>query len=137
MVDGQINYIDFKGSIGREINNIHLGVIFTLPQIKDLVFCIPLTSPKLKHFKTEKDFNDRNYRNVKHFNLQYLKQTDSIALLDQIKIISTLRVLKLLINQDNEQVILNAQTLKILKLKIYKYIDVIFAERKYIIREVK
>lgn len=130
MIDGQINYINFVGSKGREINNIHLGVIFTLPQIKDLIFCIPLTSPKLKHFKTEKDFNDRNYKNVKHFNLQYLNQTDSIALLDQIKIISTTRILKPLVNQDNKQVFLNEQNLKILKLKIFKYIDVILNKMK-------
>lgn len=81
--DGQIYYINFKGNHGREINNIHLGVIYKLPSIKDVVLCIPLTSPKIKHFKTEEDFNNRNYKNVKHFSWQYLKQTDSIALLDQ------------------------------------------------------
>ncbi len=36
MKDGQINYIDFRGNEGREINNIHLGVIFALANIKDL-----------------------------------------------------------------------------------------------------
>ncbi len=36
MKDGQINYIDFRGNEGREINNIYLGVIFALTNIKDL-----------------------------------------------------------------------------------------------------
>ena len=52
--DGEIYYIDFKGNVGHEINKIHLGVIYKLPSIKDIVLCIPLTSPKIKHFKTKK-----------------------------------------------------------------------------------
>ena len=123
--DGQIYYINFKGSLGCEINNIHLGVIFTLPTLKDIVFCVPLTSPKLKHFKTEKDYNNRNYRNVKHFNWQYLKQTDSIALLDQIKTISLKRLLNPYENQDKKIIKLDDYTLKLLKDKIRKYMNFI------------
>ena len=123
--DGQIYYINFKGSVGNEINNIHLGVIFTLPILNDIVFCVPLTSPKLKHFKTEKDYNNRNYRNVKHFNWQYLKQTDSIALLDQIKTISSKRLLSPYENQDKKTIKLDDYTLKLLKDKIIKYMDFI------------
>lgn len=123
--DGQIYYINFKGSVGSEINNIHLGVIFTLPILNDIVFCVPLTSPKLKHFKTEKDYNNRNYRNVKHFNWQYLKQTDSIALLDQIKTISSKRLLSPYENQDKKNIKLDDYTIKLLKDKIRKYMDFI------------
>lgn len=38
MKDRQINYINFGGSKGREINTIHLAVLFTIPSIQDLVF---------------------------------------------------------------------------------------------------
>ena len=124
--DGQIYYINFKGSTGREINNVHLGVVFKLPTITDMIFCIPLTSPKLKHFKTEDDFNNRNYKNVKHFNWQYLKQTDSIAMLDQIKTISIQRLLNPYEDQDKNIVKLNQHTLTLLKIKVIKYINLIF-----------
>ena len=36
--DGVIYYIDFKGNMGREINNIHLGIIFKLPVMNDMFF---------------------------------------------------------------------------------------------------
>ncbi len=124
--DGQIYYINFKGNIGREINNIHLGVVFKLPTIPDMVFCIPLTSPKLKHFKTEGDFNSRNYKNIKHFNWQYLKQTDSIAMLDQIKTISIQRLLNPYEDQNKNIVKLNNNTLTLLKDKVIKYINLLF-----------
>ena len=123
--DGQIYYINFNGNQGREINNIHLGVIYNLPTLLDVVFCIPLTSPKQKHFKTEKDFNERNYRATKHFSWQYLKQTDSIALLDQIRIISTKRLINSYKDKNNITIKLNEQTQSILKSKIIKYISII------------
>ena len=123
--DGQIYYINFKGNRGREINNIHLGVIYKLPSIKDVLLCIPLTSPKIKHFKTEEDFNNRNYKNVKHFSWQYLKQTDSIALLDQLKTISIERLLNPFEDQDKKAIKLNENTQQILKEKIKQYINLI------------
>ena len=46
MKDGQIYHINFSGYKGSEINNIHLGIIFTMPKVNNMVFCIPLTSPK-------------------------------------------------------------------------------------------
>ena len=52
MLNGQIYNIDFSGNKGSEINSIHLGIIFTIPKVNNMVFCIPLTSPKEKHFKT-------------------------------------------------------------------------------------
>ena len=128
--DGQIYYIDFKGNTGREINSIHLGVVYKLPSIKDVVLCIPLTSPKLKHFKTEKDYNERNYKAVVHFNWQYLKQTDSIALLDQIKTISTNRLKKPYLNQDQQFIKLDEYTQNLLKSKIIKYINLVLYKNK-------
>ena len=123
--DGNIYFINFKGNVGREINKIHLGVIYTLPSIKDVVFCIPLTSPKLKHFKTKKDFYKRNYKNVKHFSWQYLKQTDSIALLDQAKTISTDRILNPYLNKTQQNIKLDEKTQNLLKSKILKYMELI------------
>lgn len=123
--NGQIFYINFSGNIGREINNRHLGIIYSLPTIKDVVFCIPLTSPKIKHFKTKEDFINRNYKEGVHFSWQYLKQTDSIALLDQMKTISTRRLISPFLNQDHKIVILDNNTQKLLKNKIYKYMEMI------------
>ncbi|MCI8330932.1 MAG: type II toxin-antitoxin system PemK/MazF family toxin [Bacilli bacterium] len=51
MKNGQIYNIDFNGSKGSEINKIHLGIIFTILKSNNMSFCIPLTSPKEKHFK--------------------------------------------------------------------------------------
>lgn len=125
MKDGQLYYINFKGCIGSEINSIHLGVIFSIPHIKELIFCVPLTSPKEKHFKSQKDFEDRNYLNVKCFNWQYIKQTDSIALLDQIKTISIKRLKAKLYDEDNNPVILDEKNKQILILKVKQYINTI------------
>ena len=120
--DGMIYYINFKGNLGREINKIHLGIIYTLPGIDDVVFCVPLTSPKLKHFKSQTDFENRNYTRVKHFSWQYLKQTDSIALLDQI-------LLNSYENQDKKPILLDEATQKLLKEKIIKYINLILYKK--------
>lgn len=94
MKNGEIYYIDFKGNRGSEINDIHLGIIFTIPKVKNMVFCIPLTSPKEKHFKNIDAFNNRNHNELKYQNLIYIDKTDSIALLDQIRTISTQRLIK-------------------------------------------
>ena len=94
MKNGQFYSINFTGNIWSEINKIHLGIIYTIPGIKNMVFCIPLTSPKLKHFKTKIDFNNRNHLELKHQNLIYIKETDSIALLDQMRSISIYRLFK-------------------------------------------
>ena len=123
--DGNIYFINFKGNVGRKINKIHLGVIYTLPSIKDVVFCIPLTSPKLKHFKTKKDFYKRNYKNVKHFSWQYIKQTDSIALLDQTKTLSTDRILNPYLNEKKQNIKLDERTQNLLQSKTLKYMELI------------
>ena len=58
-VDGTLCHIDFRGNVGSEINSVHLGVLYNLPKIDNLALCIPLTSPKEKHFKTKEDYNNR------------------------------------------------------------------------------
>lgn len=125
MHDGQIYYIDFNGNKGSEIGSIHLGIIFTMANVKNMVFCLPLTSPKEKHFKDIESFNNRNYNELKFKNLFYIEQTDSVALLDQIRCISTFRLLNIYKDSNNNEVILNENYLKLIRYKIEKYINYI------------
>lgn len=71
MKNGQTYDIDFNGSKGSEINKIHLGIIFTIPKSNSILFCIPLTSPKEKHFKDSSSFEHRNHLQLKHQSLVY------------------------------------------------------------------
>ena len=116
-MNGEIFYINFSGNVGSEINNIHLGVIFTIPKVNNMVFCIPLTSPKIKHFKSLDAFNERNYLELKYQSLVYLDLTDSIALLDQMRTISINRLLK------TYNVFLDNKNINLLIVKINKYIS--------------
>jgi len=126
MVNGEIYNIDFSGNKGSEINKIHLGIIFPLPNVKNMIFCIPLTSPKEKHFKTIEAFNNRNHNELKYQNLIYINQTDSIALLDQIRTISVKRLLNEYKDADNNNIILNSKNLKLISIKTTKYLKNIF-----------
>lgn len=127
--DGTLCHINFKGNVGGEINSVHLGVLYNLPGIDNLVLCVPLTSPKLKHFNSEEHYNNRNYLETKHFSWQYLKQTDSIALLEQIKIISKTRIKNYYENQDGKIQILDASTRKLLNEKILSYFNKILYKK--------
>ena len=117
-IDGTLCHINFNGNVGSEINSIHLGVLYNLPGIDNLALCIPLTSSKLKYFKSEKDYDERNYLQTKHFSWQYLKQTDSIALLEQTKTISKSRIINYYENQDRKIVVLDDYTQDLLKGKL-------------------
>lgn len=128
--DGTLCHIDFKGNVGSEINDVHLGVLYNIPGIKNLAFCIPLTSPKEKHFKSSNAFEKRDYRETKHFSWQYLKQTDSIALLEQMKTISRKRIKNYYENEDGKIIILDEQTQKLLKEKVISYINKIMYKNK-------
>lgn len=118
MINGQIYNINFNGNKGSEINSIHLGIIFTMPKVKNIVFCIPLTSPKIKHFKSLKDFNNRNYLELRYQNLVYINQTDSIALLDQMRSVSTQRLLS-----PYKEIILDDNNIQLLIIKVKKYLE--------------
>ena len=54
-----------------------------------MVLCIPLTSPKEKHFQSYDSFIQKNYLKLSHSNYLYIQQTDSI---NQIKFISINRI---------------------------------------------
>lgn len=92
--DGSVCYINFGNALGGEINKIHLAVLFNIPGVENVVFAVPLTSPKEKHFRNHKSYEERNYLETKFLRLHYIKQTDSIALLEQIKSIAKLRIKK-------------------------------------------
>ncbi len=129
-LDGTLCHIDFTGNIGSEINSVHLGVLYNLPGIDNLALCIPLTSPKVKHFKSEKDYNERNYLQTKHFSWQYLKQTDSIALLEQTKSISKNRIKNYYENQDGKIVVLDTHTQNLLKEKLLSYFNKVLYKKR-------
>ena len=126
MINGQLFHVNFGDTKGSEINNIHLGIIFKLPKISNMVLCIPLTSPKEKHFKTKDDYSRRNYNALKYQNLVYINQTDSVALLDQIRTISTKRLLHTYKDADNNEICLNDDNLKLINVRIIKYFKNIF-----------
>ncbi len=129
-LDGTLCHIDFVGNVGSEINSVHLGVLYHLPGIDNLALCIPLTSPKMKHFKSEKDYNERNYLQTKHFSWQYLKQTDSIALLEQTKSISINRIKNYYENQDGKIVVLDKHTQDLLREKLISYFEKVLYKKK-------
>ena len=116
MLNGQIYNIDFSGNKGSEINSIHLGIIFTIPKVNNMVFFFFFTSPKEKHFKTSDDFKLRNYLELRYQNLVYINQTDSIALLDQMRSISTKRLLS-----TYHDIVLDNKNIQLLTLKAIKY----------------
>ena len=120
--DGTLCHINFCGAYDGEIKDIHLAVLFSINGVENLAFCIPLTSPKLKHFKTEKNFNDRNYLETKSKRLHYIKQTDSIALLEQFGCISSFRIANDYKDEDDRIVVLQDDELDTLKQQTLKYI---------------
>ena len=123
IIDKGIYHINFTGNVGNEVNSTHLGIIFKQPGLDKMVFCIPLTSPKEKHFKSKDDFKKRNKRELKYFSWYYIKQTDSIAKLDQLKTISTYRIKNYYKNENGEHQILNDNEFLVLKNKTLKYIE--------------
>ena len=122
LLDKTIYIINFCGNVGSEINKIHLGIIFTIPGLNNMVFCIPMTSPKEKHFKSTNGFKNRNGKDLKHFSWYYLKQTDSILMFDQMKTISNLRLIALYKKDDKIQQISDNDHKKI-KIKLEKYLS--------------
>lgn len=123
--DGTLCYIHFGNTVSGEINNEHLAVLYNIKGVDNVIFAVPLTSPKLKHFKTEKDFETRNYLETKFIRLHYIRQTDSIALFDQVKTIGISRIRDYYKDADGKIVVLNQIEQSILKSKLIKYIKYI------------
>lgn len=128
-VDGTLCYINFGKTANGEINDEHLAVLYNIKGVDNVVFAIPLTSPKEKHFRTTKDFKERNHVATKFIRLHYIKQTDSIALLEQLKSISKTRIREYYKDADSKIVVLNDKEQTLLKNIIKKYMDYIFYKK--------
>ncbi len=95
-----------------------------------MVFCIPMTSPKEKHFKTLEDFQNRNYLKLKYPHTYYLGETDSIVLIDQLRVISINRVREIYeYPETNVQTVISDTELDIIKIKIEKFIESILHKK--------
>ena len=129
-IDGTLCHVNFGNiPLNGEIYNYHLAILFNINGLKNTIFCIPLTSPKTKHFQTIDDYNNRNYRNMKYIRYHYIKQTDSIALLEQIRVISIDRLNNFYKDADNNVIVLNDKEMNLIKNKVTKYINLILNKK--------
>lgn len=90
--NGSVYHINFGKTFHPELKSKHLGILFNIDTCNNMFLCLPMTSPKEKHFNSKEDYEKRNYRNLKYAHLYYLKETDSIVLLEQVRSISKNRV---------------------------------------------
>lgn len=121
-VNGSMYCIYFGKTVGSEINDEHFGIVFNIKSNDNMVLCIPMTSPKEKHFLTEKDFNDRNYLKLKYPHTYYIKDTDSIVLIDQMRVISKKRLKSIYVDPETGiQKVFCDEEMDIIKIKIEKF----------------
>jgi len=117
ITNGAIYHIDFGRTVSPEISDNHLGILFKIPRVSNMVICLPLTSPKEKHFKTLIGFERRDSENLKYPSSYYIRRTDSIVLFDQLRTISIFRVKGQYINyKTNQFVYLRESDLKQLEM---------------------
>ena len=90
--DGSVFHINFGRTFHPELKAKHLGILFTIKSTNNMVLCLPMTSPKEKHFNTIDGFNNRDFHDLKYPHLYYIKETDSIVLLEQFRTISKARI---------------------------------------------
>ena len=122
-VDGSMYNTHFGDTVGVEINNEHYSIVFNIKNNEELVFCIPLTSPKPKHFKSKEAYEKKDYLQLKYPHTYYIAQTNSIALIDQLKVISKNRLGKIYVDeQTGRRVYLKPEELDLIKIKIEKFI---------------
>lgn len=124
--NGSVYHINYGRTFHPELKSKHLGVLYNIDTVNNMMLCLPMTSPKEKHFKTIEAFNNRDYRNLKYPHLYYVQETDSIVLLEQFRTISKNRIESQYKNsQTNERVVLSQTEQEKLKkafLKIVKNI---------------
>lgn len=90
--NGSVYHINFGRTFHPELKSKHLGILYNIDTTNNMMLCLPMTSPKEKHFKTAEAFNNRDYLNLKYPHLYYIKETDSIVLLEQFRTISKGRI---------------------------------------------
>lgn len=121
IMDGSIYFVLFGETFPNEINNYHPGIIFNVYGVRNMVFCVPITSPKPKHFLNIRDYENRNSSNLKFSTNYYIKRTDSIAAFDQVRMISVTRLRRCLnILTEEELIELKFQLIKFLEKILYK-----------------
>ena len=120
---GSMYHINFGRTFHPELKDKHLGILFPIKSCENMIFCLPLTSPKEKHFKTIEDFNNRNYNNLKYSHLYYVKETDSIILLEQFRTISKNRIESQYKNpKTNQKVVISQIELNKIKVSFNKFL---------------
>lgn len=90
--NGSIYHINFGRTFHPELKDKHLGILYNIDTTNNMVLCLPMTSPKEKHFKTLEYFKNRDFRGLKYPHIYYIKETDSIVLLEQARTISKARI---------------------------------------------
>lgn len=91
-LDGSVYHINFGRTFHPELKDKHLGILINIKSTNNMIFCLPMTSPKEKHFKTCEDYEKRNYLQLKYPHLYYIAETDSMVLLEQFRTISKRRI---------------------------------------------
>lgn len=122
--DGSVYHINFGRTFHPELKAKHLGILFNIKSTNNMVLCFPMTSPKEKHFKTKEEFETRNIHDLKYSHLYYVKETDSIVLLEQLRTISKARIESQYKNPTtNQKVVLSKLELEKMKKAFNKFIS--------------
>lgn len=123
IADGSVYHINFGRTFHPELKSKHLGILFNIKSTNNMILCLPMTSPKEKHFKTTDGFNKRDYHDLKYPHLYYVKETDSIVLMEQFRTISKNRIESQYKNKaTNQKIVLSALEQQKLKIAFNKFI---------------
>lgn len=122
IVNGCVYHINFGRTFHPELKSKHLGIIFKIPSTNNMLFCLPLTSPKEKHFKTIEGYNNRDISDLKYPHLYYIKETDSMILMEQFRTISINRLESQYKNPKSKQKVIISEQEKIKILKAFNKI---------------
>ena len=106
-INGSVYHINFGWTFHPELKSKHLGILYNIKSCDNMMFCIPMTSPKEKHFKSTAGFKSRDFNDLKYSHLYYIKETDSIVLIDQIRTISKARIESQYKNDNGKKIVLS------------------------------
>lgn len=124
--EGSIYHINYGRTFHPELKDKHLGVLFPIKSSENMIFCLPLTSPKEKHFKTIEGYNSRDYNDLKYPHLYYIKETDSMILMEQFRTLSKNRIESQYKNdKTNQKVVLSDMELNKIKVAFNKFFKTI------------
>ena len=49
--NGSVYHINYGRTFHPELKSKHLGVLYNIDTVNNMMLCLPMTSPKEKHFK--------------------------------------------------------------------------------------